>query len=53
VVAVVALTVWLTVRADAAFWWFAVGLPLVAFGVYGVQPRRLTRRAELLADPHD
>ncbi len=50
-VAVVALTVWLALRADAAFWWFAVGLALAAFGAYGVQPHRLARRAELLADP--
>ncbi len=51
VVAVVALMVWLALRGDALFWWFAVGLSLFAFGGYVVQPRRLARRAELLADP--
>jgi hypothetical protein len=50
-VVVAALIVWLALRADAVFWWFAVGLLLVAFVAYVAQPRRLERRAELLADP--
>ena len=50
-VVVVALTVWLALRADALFWSFAVGLSLFASVAYGVLPRRLARRADLLADP--
>lgn len=50
-VVVVALTVWLALRADAVFWWFAVGLSLFASVAYGVLPRRLARRADLIADP--
>ena len=36
---------------NETFWSFAVGLSLFASVAYGVLPRRLARRADLLADP--
>ncbi len=49
--ALVALAAWVALGGDAVYWWFAAGFLILATWAYAFLPRRLARRAALLAAP--